>query len=106
FDLYDLSPARWRELHEACTSGAEGYVFHTAIRNCPFAIVPVGGTNDVTWSDTPFQLTIATPITKLEDALEDAMELAEKLRGTEHEPLISGLNIQIEHALGALGWRP
>lgn len=106
FQVYDLSPARWRELHETCTKNAEGYVFHTDIRNCPFALVPIGGTNDVTWSETPFDLAGSTPIPKLEDALEDAMELAVKLKGTAHEPLIMGLNIQIEHALASLGWKP
>jgi len=105
FQLYDLSPARWRELHDEVTATAVGYVFHKDVRNCPVAIVPVGGTNDVTWSDEPFNAAGTTPIERLEDAFEDSRDLADRLRGTEQEGLALGINIRIEEALRALGWR-
>lgn len=56
FEVYDYAPSKWREIHDELTAGAEGYVFHREMRNCPVAIVRVGGTNDVSWSDHPYGL--------------------------------------------------
>lgn len=107
FKQHDFSPAGWRENHEILTSDefAKGYVFHKDVRNCPVAIVPVGGTNDVSWSDTPFDATATTPIERLEDALEDSLDLTTRLKGKPEEAISCGISIRVEEALRALGWR-
>ena len=44
------------------------------------------------------------PAVPLEDALSDAKELTERLKGRPEEALALGLAIRIEEALRALGW--
>lgn len=39
----------YREMHKLLTESAQGFIFHTDMRNCPFAIFEVGQTTDVSW---------------------------------------------------------
>lgn len=48
----DIGNAKWRAEHERiCAEDADGYIFSQQFRNCPFAIVKVGTTNDIRWWD-------------------------------------------------------
>jgi len=42
---------QWREFTEYLTSEAEGYLFHKDARNCPFAFVRIGESNDTFFED-------------------------------------------------------
>jgi len=50
----NFSDKDWRDLSELCCKTSEGYLFHTERRNCPFLVIKVGESSDVSWSEHPF----------------------------------------------------